>query len=49
MWFWNKKERFYLHQLGVLNGSIKRSGVYVGMPEIWIKAYSGKLSGVPLR
>lgn len=34
---------------GVLTGSIKKSGVYVGVPARWIKAYSGKLSGVPLR
>ena len=34
---------------GVLNGNIKKSGVYVGVPAKWLKPYSGKLTGVPER
>ena len=34
---------------GVVNGNVKKSGVYVGVPAKWIKPYHGKLSGVPLR
>jgi len=34
---------------GVLNGKIKKSGVYVGVPAKWIKEYQGKMSGVPIR
>ncbi|MDB9910304.1 hypothetical protein OAC83_01640 [Flavobacteriales bacterium] len=34
---------------GVLNGTIEKSGVYVGVPAKWLKPYNGKLSGVPLR
>ena len=34
---------------GVLHGNIIKSGVYVGVPARWKKAYSGKLSGVPIK
>ncbi|MDC0303433.1 hypothetical protein OAL15_00325 [Flavobacteriales bacterium] len=34
---------------GVLNGNVKKPGVYVGVPAKWIKPYNGKLSGVPQR
>jgi hypothetical protein len=34
---------------GVLNGTIKKSGVYVGVPAKWKKEYQGKMSGVPFK
>lgn len=34
---------------GVLNGTIQKSGVYVGVPAKWKKKYQGKMSGVPFK
>ena len=34
---------------GVLNGTIEKSGVYVGVPAKWKKEYQGKMSGVPFK
>ena len=34
---------------GVLNGTIQKSGVYVGVPAKWKKEYQGKMSGVPFK
>ena len=34
---------------GVVIGTIKKSGVYVGMPAKWKKEIKGKLNGVPLQ
>jgi len=34
---------------GVLNGTIEKSGVYVGVPAKWKKEYKGKMSGVPFK